>query len=923
MRFFVLSISWLLLLVPVFGAEIVSTSCELDANPVGVTNLNPRFGWQLSSSMLGDEQSAYEIMVSPHEDAIVRSDGDWWHTKKVVSSQSQFVRYEGKDLLPGVRYYWKVRVWDKKGSVSLWSKIGYWEMAPKILENVKWIGAISKQDSKLPQGRNYHSPSLKNKALSEMWNGIDTLAMRSILLRKSFGIDKKIKRATVCVSGLGHYEMHINGKKIGDSEFTPYWSDYDKTVYYNIYHIDSVLTTGSNVVGVMLGNGFYNVVGNRYRKLWVSFGPPTLFLQMNIEYADGTKQVLRSDESWRWKESPITFNCLFGGEDYDATLEQSGWDTPIFNDNNWKQVVLQEPPKCILRPQQGPPIKVMKQYSVQRVTQPVAGTQVFDMGQNLAGFPSIRLKGKRGQKIKILVGELLTDEGVVNQKRSGGPYYHTYTLRGDSIEEWHPRFSYYGFQFIQIEGADYQSGSGNVVPVVTDVKSNFVYNSARETGSFECSNELFNRTHLLINNAVKSNWQSVFTDCPHREKLGWIEETYLNGPGLLSTYNLRTFIPKVMQDMEDGQKANGLVPNIAPEYVVFGGDFTDSPEWGVASIVLPWMYFDYYGDTTLIRQHYPMMKKYVDYLTSRSDTFIVSHGLGDWYDYGEHAAGYSKNSPIALSATAHYYFGALQLSKAAGLLGNADDERFYRTLCNDIKAAYNKTFFNEGTRQYGTGSQYSNAVSLFLELVDPRFEKEVLSNLVADVRAHGNRLTTGDVGNRYLYNVLAKNGYNDVMYLMHNHTDPPGYGFQVKMGLTTLTEQWDPRKGNSWNHFMMGQIDEWFYTSLAGISPMKPGFKEIKIQPEPVADLTYARAKVNTSYGDVKVSWTKSANVFEMTVDIPVNATAALVLPFESVVTRINNSKVKKVEQDSDGRPKLRVGSGRYTVKCILKDGKK
>jgi hypothetical protein len=320
------------------------------------------------------------------------------------------------------------------------------------------------------------------------------------------------------------------------------------------------------------------------------------------------------------------------------------------------------------------------------------------------------------------------------------------------------------------------------------------------------------------------------------------------------------------------------------------------------------------------------MKRYVDYLTSRSENYIVSHGLGDWYDYGEHAAGYSKNSPIALSATAHFYFGTQLVHKAAELLGNRDDVNKYLKLGNAIRQSYNEKFFNKENKQYGTGSQYSNAVSLFLDLVDPHYKQSVLDNLVADIRAHGNRLTTGDVGNRYLYQVLAMNGYNDVMYEMHNHDEPPGYGFQIKFGLTTLTEQWDPRKGNSWNHFMMGQIDEWFYTSLAGIKPdlARPGFKHIRICPEPAGDLKYVKSTVNTLYGDVKVHWTRNNGTFVITADIPVNTTASILLPKE--ITKditVNDVTVKKAKHVTVVNPnapqtELLVGSGQYRITCTL-----
>jgi len=887
------------------GLGIDGLWCELAKNPVGLEIKKPRLGWKLA--VTGREvldgigkQAGYQIIVSDSEKAVASENGDQWDSKKVVSGESQFIVYEGKTLEHGKRYFWRVRVWDDRGNISKWSAIGYWEMAPDLAASgAKWIGAITKAASGLPAGRNFHSPSMKKAETAEAWGHVDPLAKRSIMLRKELDVRKKVARAVVAISGLGHYELTMNGKRVGKSVFAPLWSDYDKSVYYNIYDVRNLLQRGPNAIGVVLGNGMYNVTGDRYRKLWVSFGPPTLLFKLDIYYTDGSVEHTVSDASWTYSESPITFNCIYGGEDYDARLEQPRWDKAGFVSSHWKPVVLQESPKGVLRAQLAPPVEELQSYDVGKVIQPKPGMYVLDMGQNLSGYPSIRVKGKAGQVVKLVVGEALQKDSTVNQKRSGSPYYVQYTLKGEGIEEWKPKFTYYGFQYIQVEGVDLKTGSGDK-PVLLDIQSQFVYNSGGNAGDFSCSNEIFNKAHVLINNAVRSNWQGVFTDCPHREKLGWLEETYLNGPGLLFTYNLTQFIPKIMQDMADGQRADGLVPCIVPEYVLFGGDFTDSPEWGVAAVVLPWMYYEYYGDKSLLEKHYDVMRKYVDYLASRADGYIVSHGLGDWYDYGEHAAGYSKNSPIALSATAHFYLGTTLFAQTAALLGRSADTTKYNDLARHIRDAFNTRFYHSDTRQYATGSQYSNAIPLYLGITPEADRKAVLDNLIADIRNHGNRLTTGDIGNRYLYQTLAGNDRNDIMYTLHNHEDAPGYGFQIKFGLTTLTEQWDPRKGNSWNHFMMGQIDEWFYKSLAGIVPDRsiPGFKHFFIRPEPVGDLTSARAEHETLYGKVSSSWTRSNQDFTLTVAIPANTTATLILPDSSTQTagygiHVFHSKIK------------------------------
>jgi len=878
--------------------EVVNLSCEMNDTPLTVTATHPYFGWQILSKENGTYQTAYDIEVYEKEN---ERETLCWKTGKILSSESQFIVYSGnKKLKPLAKYFWRVRIWNEKGESSKWSKKATFRIAPeKEWLNAKWIGAISKEEANLPEGRNFHATELKKPEIKALWSNVHPISKKSIYLRQVFESDKKVQEAIAYVCGLGLYEFSLNGKKVGDSEFSPLISDYDKTVYYNAYDVTEKIDTGSNAIGILLGNGFYNVQGGRYAKLLVSFGPPTLFFKMIITYTDGTTQEILSDENWKYSFSPITFNCIYGGEDYDATREQPGWNRPGFNDSAWEPVIVQRPPKGALRPQQTTPIKIMKRYRVEKINKLDDNKYVLDMGQNLAGFPEIVVKGQRGDTVRLIVGESLNEDGSVNQKQTGSKHYYTYILKGNTDEYWHPRFSYYGFRYIQVEGATVEKRQSSSLPIIKEINSCFVYNAAKNISSFSCSNPIFNNTHRIIGNAVKSNMQGVFTDCPHREKLGWLEQVHLNGPGLFYNYDLRTFIPKIMQDISDSQLANGLVPNIAPEYVEFEGAFRDSPEWGSTAIILPWMYYLNYGDHSLINAYYQTMKRYVDYLSSTADNYIVSHGLGDWYDYTGERAGFSKNTPVPLVATAYYYEDIILLSKAAQMTGNPKDEKYYSQLGEKVKSAYNSAFFNEQTRQYGTGSQCSNAISLYFNLVEPENKLAVLENLVTDIRKHGNRLTTGDIGTRYLFQTLASNELNELVYTMNNHEDVPGYGFQLKFGATTLTEQWDPRQGASWNHFMMGHIDEWFFAWLAGIQPDRtsPGFKKFIINPQVVGDLTFVTASTKTLYGRVTVDWKVKDEIFTLEVSIPVNTAAEIILPDQS---------------------SHRVGSGKYSYRVKM-----
>lgn len=857
------------------------------ANLVTTSSYTFNFGWQILSDKNDIHQTAYQIELYSE----LSPDKKIWDSGKVISNQSQGVKPEFDKLVkPGIKYQWRVRVWDNNDNVSNWSEMCYFRYPPKNIENnANWIGAIRRENSNIPTGRTYHGLSISSEA-GKKWQETHPLSKRSIYLRREFNNDKKVKDAIIYISGLGHYELTLNGEKLGESQFDPMWSDYDKTIYYNSFDVTNLLED-NNAIGVLLGNGFYNQQGGRYVKMQVSFGPPTLFFKMNITYEDGTIKEIVSDKSWKYSLSPIVFNDMYGGEDYDARLEQKGWDNYNFDDSHWMPVVVQEAPKGKLTPQTTYPIKSMEKFPAESVKR-VSNSYVYDMGQNLSGFPNIKVKGNKGDKIRLILGENIYEDGSVNQSQSGSPYYFEYILKGGEEEIWQPRFSFYGYRYIQVDGAKPPKDSEisvNInderdIPEILNIESLFVYNSNPQTSTFNCSNEIFNNTHRLIVNAMKSNMQAVFTDCPHREKLGWLEQVHLNGPGLFYNFDLTTFAPKIMQDIRDSQLPNGLVPDIAPEYVIFEGGFRDSPEWGSTSVILPFMYYQFYGDNSLIIEYYDVMKRYVDYLTSTADNHIVSHGLGDWCDYREDKPyGVSHNTPVPLSATTHYYMVVDYLLQAAEITGNEEDIIHYTKLRSNVKDAFNKKFFDVDNMYYGTDSQASNAMPLFAGLVDSQNREAVLNNLVKNIEERGFRLSTGDVGNRYLFQTLADNGLNEIMYKMHNHEEVPGYGFQLQFGATTLTELWDPRAGASWNHFMMGQIEEWFFKSLAGIrSEENSGFKEIIIAPKPVGDLKFVEASYETLYGKIMVDWKKQDGVFTLNVSVPVNCTAKIYMPNET-----------------------------------------
>ena len=878
--------------------SVSNLRCEYRQNPLGVDARMPAFSWELQSTQQNVLQTAFRILVADDSLLLQKNTGNTWDSKKIISGASIQVKYNGPSLQAAKKYFWKIMVWDNKGNASNWSNAAYWQMGLLTAadwKNAKWIGYASLPDSNkiIPYAHGDGKPAWGTRR--------DVLPM----IRKSFLVTKPVKSATVFICGLGHFDMSINGKKTGDHFLDPGWTQYSKHALYVTFDVTSQLQQGNNAIGVMLGNGFYYIGGERYRKLTGAYGYPKMICRMVIQYADGSTNEMVSDDSWKTAPSPIIFSSIYGGEDYDASLEQHDWNRPNFDDSKWAPVIITDgPPE--LDAQTAEPLKVMQRFTPVNKKLVKPGVWVYDLGQNFSGIPAITVSGKKGDTVRITPSELLNADGSPNQQASGNPCYYTYILKGSGTESWHPQFSYYGFRYMQVLGA-VPAGETNTnqLPVVENIEGLHTRNSMAVAGNFTSSSKLFNQTSELINWAIKSNTASVFTDCPHREKLGWLEETHLVGSSVQYNFNIASMCRKVIKDMINAQTADGLIPEIAPEYVHFDEPFRDSPEWGSAAIILPWYNYQWYGDKQTLAEAYSMMQRYIAYLQKKSVDHILSEGLGDWYDIGPKPPGVSQLTPMGVTGTATFYYDVTIMMHIARLLNKATDAKEYEQLAIEIKKSFNKKFFNTSTKEYATGSQAANAMALFMGLVEPENKKAVVANLVRNIRNHNNALTAGDIGYRYVLRALEDAGRSDVIFDMNSRSDVPGYGYQLAHGATALTESWQAYPSESNNHFMLGHLMEWFYAGLCGIkqSEESVGYKKIIIRPQPVGDITNAAAEYHSPYGIIKTAWTKNNNVFSLRVTIPVNTTAAVYLPG-------NSNPVK-------------TGSGNYSYTITLKEIKK
>jgi hypothetical protein len=702
------------------------------------------------------------------------------------------------------------------------------------------------------------------------------------IFRRSFALGKKVAQASVCVSGLGQYDLFINGKRVGDDLLQPGWTDYRKSVLYNTYQVTKMLHSGRNAMGVMLGTGMYDsaLYAGRYNHAPASFGLPKLILQLHITFADGTATTIISNSAWRTAAGPITFCNIYGGEDYNAQAAVPGWDKPTFNATHWQHAIETHGPGGVLTSQIAPPVKVMHTYKTVRITHPQPGVLVYDLGQNMAGRPVITARGPAGSSFTVYPSELLHRNGTEWQS-CAGPIWCTYTLNGKGVETFHPIFSYFGFRYVQINGATTDANNPGQMPVILSVVGQATHTSSPTIGHFSCSNPLLNEIHHLITMAMVNNMVSIITDCPTREKTGWLEDTYLVGPGIMDNY----FVPKLYEqtaaNMRDAQRPDGMVPDFAPAYFNYSGGFINSPEWGSACVLDPWLTYKYFGNKRILSRNYHMMVRYLDYLKSRAKNNIIAFGLGDWYDLGPRAPGVEQLTSLGVTATATWYRDLTTMVKISRLLGHRHAGKRYAAQAATVRAAFNRKFYHPASGQYDRGSQCANAMALATGLVQRADRQKVLANLIANIRKHGDHTTAGDIGFHYVVQALTNAGQAALLYQMATQTSPPSYGYQIAHGATALTEAWDALPQDSQDHFMLGDMEQWFFNGLGGIRinmASKPGH-QLEIRPAIVGKLKWVKVSYDSVLGDIVSHWHHSGNHLTMHIIIPPNVTARIYIP--------------------------------------------
>ena len=764
-------------------------------------------------------------------------------------------------------------------------------------------------------------------------------AHRSPLLRGEWGGEEPVVRATVYVSGLGHHELFVNGTRVGDRFLDPAWSTYEKTTYYATHDVTALLREGTNAFGVMLGKGFYDTRGDRRNQYVYAGGTPTLILQLLLELEDGTRRVFGTDASWRWTRGPHLHDSILGGCDYDARRMPQGWSEPGFDDAAWSEVVETGAPVTTLVAAASPPLRVFDELGPVSVDEPAPGHGVWDFGRNLSARPRLRVRGPAGATVRLTHGEMRhgstpgRDDGAegVDQTGIGTPSYIEYTLRGGGEETWFPPFFYAGFRYLEVTGA-VPAGRPNPDgrPEILSLTSQHVRADAEEIGRFACSNERFNRIAEIVDRSVRSNLSHVFTDCPHREKLGWMETSYLMGPSIAFRYDTSRLLAKVARDIRDAQTEDGLVFMIAPDYPACSETYRFSTEWGVAAVFVPWLAYRWYGDEAVLAESYSSMTRYVDHLAGYTgeEGVLPPLGAGDWYDHGHgEDPGVSRYTPIDLTATATLIQAAALVARVGEVLDRPSAEvARYEELAARLRRGFRARYLDAAAAVFThLGSpQTANAIGFAAGAVTLEEEESFLTAIVDDLRRRGHQHTTGEIGHRYLLRALADHGRSEVIFRMTDREERGSYGGIVAGGWTSMVETWDAREGWSKLHGMLGHILEWFQGDVAGIRlhPTIPAFREFEVAPHVVGDLTWARASHRSPYGEIRVEWRRRDEAFELDLDVPVNSVAHLVLPTsrpESVRESgavISDAPGVTFLRAGESGAEYRVESGRYRFRC-------
>lgn len=883
------------------AVKAVSPKVEMQENPMGLETTSPRFSWQIASSKQDIQQESYQIQVALSEKDLKNEANLIWDSGVVPGNESVLIPYEGEDLASRGLYYWRVRATTNQGETR-WSEIAHWSMT--LLDTSDWQAKWIGEDVMSNPG--------------ETDKGNTRLAAR--YLRKPFESTQRVERAVLYISGLGAYEAYINGQRVSDDVLAPTVSWFPERVYYNVYDVTPLINQNDNLIAVKLGNGRY--FGMRESPTQV-FGLPRLLAQLEIEYTDGTRKVIASDESWSvTSNGPIIANNEFDGEEYDARKELPSWNL-LEDDTPWKSADIMPAPEGVLTSQPNPNITVMEELAPVSITELTDGKFILDMGQNMVGWITINeLQGKKDQPITLRFAELLNPDGTLYMDNlRGAKVTDRYTPAKDGPFSWEPSFVFHGFRFVEVSGLDSQPEPSNFTGKV-------IHDKMETTGQFKTSNETINQ---LVRNAywgIRGNYRGMPTDCPQRdERHGWLGDRTTGCFGEAFLFDNALLYSKWLQDIEDSQSPEGSISVVSPRYWTI---YNDDVTWPAAFFYGAKMLWQQYGDTQPIHKHYASMKRYLERIqeVSMEDFILTKDTYGDWCMPPEsqeliHSQDPARRTAGPVLSTTMYYSLLGLMKEFAILTGNEQDIAGYEELATRIKEAYNNRFFDEETARYDNNTVTANILSLQLGLVPENREMDVFDNIVQKTEVDFNgHVSTGVLGIQQLMRGLTEHGNVNLAYKIATNRTYPSWGYMFEKGATTIWELWngdtaDPAM-NSGNHVMLlGDVLIWLYEDLAGIKnhPESIAYKKLWMEPKFPDGLTHVDASYLSPYGEIKSQWSNENGSISWTVSIPANTTATLRLPSNLEIQVPATEGVRSAIETSD-YIEFEIGSGEYHFTC-------
>lgn len=752
------------------------------------------------------------------------------------------------------------------------------------------------------------------------------------IFRHEFDVDGPLLHARLAIAGLGHFQLRVNGARAGDAIGQP-WSQYDRRIVYQELDLTALLRPGRNALGVLLGNGFWRVAApppGRWTKGDAmpdfSAGSPWLLrARLELEYAGGRRVTIASGPDWKATLGPVVLSHVYAGEDFDARREPPGWDRPGFDDTAWRDAALAAPPAGTLSRQDFPGLREHEVFQPVAIQQLAEDRWSYSFAQNCSAVARFRVRGAAGATIVLKPSEVITEAGVVEQLNlHGSESLFAYTLRGGGDAEDHQwLFHYHGGQFVELRGA-VPAGRPNPrgLPEVDSLELVHLRAANPVSGRFACSEPLYGRIHDLVDWAMRSNMSWVLTDCPHREKLGWLECAHLLARSFLARYDCAPWLGKIARDIGDAQLESGRILTVAPRYLMRPPDdpYAWTVEWGAAGALLPWELYLWDGDAEALRARYPVMRAFVDHVAALSPRGIAPGALGDWYDYGHgQSPGPSRFTPTDLTATACWAMCLEAVAEAARVLGLDDDAAHYRALRERVGAAFVAEFYDPQARafRHHGSPQTAHAMALCADLVPETDRAAVLAAILEDLEQRGGQQTAGDVGHLYFIRALAEAGRSDVLHRVYSRTGTGSYGGILAKGLTTLPETWDAITvgSNSLNHCMLGHVMEWFYGWVLGLrqEPESVGWSHALVAPEP-GPLSWCRGEVGTPLGPLRCAWQIDGDVFRLSVEVPEGMTATVVLPegYDGPVTQ--NGREAAIVPGAFGRHAVVIGPGSHAI---------